>query len=107
MSHPLPGEAFTVDPDGLQALADELGTLAAALSGDVGLARSAAGCFSEGLGGHEGWNAGATATAWACLYDVMAARTRALAGTLTAAVTAYVAEDAWLASALASGGPPR
>jgi hypothetical protein len=107
MSHPLPGESFTVVPDGLQALADELATLAAALSEDVGQARSAARCFPEAFDGHEGWAAGATATAWACLYEVMAARTSALAGTLTAAVAAYVAEDSWLASSLGSGRPPR
>jgi hypothetical protein len=107
MSHPLPGEAFTVVPDGLQALADELATLAAALTEDVERARSAAACFPEALGGQEGWTAGATATSWAGLYEVMAARTRALAGTLTAAVAAYVAEDAWLARSVGSGRPPR
>ena len=107
MSHPLPGEAFTVVPDGLQALADELAALAAALTEDVERARSAAACFPEAFGGQEGWAAGATATAWACLYEVMAARTSALAGTLTAAVAAYLAEDAWLASSFGSGRPPR
>ena len=107
MSHPLPGESFTVVPDGVAALADELATLAAALTEDVERARSAAACFPEAFGGQEGWAAGATATAWACLYEVMAARTSALAGTLTAAVAAYVAEDAGLARSLGTGRRPR
>jgi hypothetical protein len=107
MSHSLPGESFTVVPDGLAALADELAGLATALSEDVERARSAAACFPETLGGQEGWAAGATATAWACLYELMVARTSTLAGTLTAAVAAYVAEDAWLASSLGSGRQPR
>lgn len=107
MSHPLPGESFTVVPDGVAALADELASLAAELTDDVERARSAAACFPEALGGQEGWAAGATATSWACLYEVMAARTSALAGTLTAAVAAYLAEDDWLAGSLGSGRRPR
>jgi len=107
VSHPLPGESFTVVPDGVAALADELASLAAELTDDVERARSAAACFPEALGGQEGWAAGATATSWACLYEVMAARTSALAGTLTAAVAAYLAEDDWLAGSLGSGRRPR
>jgi hypothetical protein len=107
MSHPLRDESFTVVPDGVEALADELATLAAELTEDVERARSAAACFPEAFGGQEGWTAGATATSWACLYEVMAARTSALAGTLTAAVAAYVAEDAWLAGSVGSGRRPR
>jgi hypothetical protein len=107
VSHPLPGESFTVVPDGVAALAAELAVLAAQLTEDVDRARSAAGSFPEALGGHEGWAAGATATAWACIYDVLAGRARALAGTLRAAVAAYLAEDAALAGSLGSGPRPR
>jgi hypothetical protein len=107
MSHPLPGESFTVVPDGVAALADELATLAAQLTEDIERTRSAATCFPEALGGIEGWTASTTATAWACLYEVMATRTRALAGTLTAAVAAYVAEDDRLAGSFGSARRPR
>jgi hypothetical protein len=107
MSHPLPGGAFTVVPDGLQALADELATLAAELAEDVERTRSAAASFPEALGGIEGWTAGATATSWVGLYELLASRTYELAATLTAAAAAYVAEDAWLAGSLGSGRRPR
>jgi hypothetical protein len=107
VSHPLPGESFTVVPAAVTALADELALLAAQLTEDVQWARSAAGSFPEALGGHEGWAAGATATSWAELYDVLASRTGALAGTLRAAVAAYVAEDAALAGSFRSGPWPR
>ena len=107
MSHPLSGESFTVVPDAVTALADELAILAALLTEDVHRARSAAGSFPQALGGQEGWAAGATATSWAGLYDVLASRTGALAGTLRAAVAAYVAEDAALAGSFGSGPRPR
>lgn len=107
MSHPLPGGSFTVVPDGLTALADELATLAAALTEDADRARSAAAALPEALGGPEGWSAGATATAWACLYDLLAGRTSALAGALRAAVAAYLAEDTALAGSFGSGRGPR
>jgi len=107
MSHPLPGGAFTVVPDGVAALADELATLAAELTEDVERTRSAAASFPEALGGIEGWTAGATATSWARLYELMASRTRALAATLAAAAAAYLAEDAAIASSLGSGRRPR
>jgi hypothetical protein len=107
MSHPLPGDSFTVVPDGVAALADELVTLAAELTEDVERTRSAAASFPEALGGIEGWTAGATATSWACLYELLASRTHELAATLTAAAAAYLAEDAWLAGSLGSGRRPR
>ena len=107
MSHPLPYGSFTVVPDGLTALADELAGLAAALTDDVERTRSAAASFPEAFGDLEGWSAGAAATAWACLYAVLASRTSALAGTLRAAVAAYLAEDAALAGTFGSGRPPR
>ena len=107
MSHPLPGGSFAVEPDCVTALADELATLAAELAADVEQMRSAAACFPDALEGHAGWAAGATATSWACLYEVMASRTSALAGTLTAAVAAYLAEDAAVAGSFGSGRQPR
>src|SRR3954447_23968148 len=107
MSHPLPGETFRVVPDALEALADELATLAAQLAEDVARARSAGSWLPAALDGPEGWTAGATATAWSSLYAVLADRTGALAATLTAAVAAYVAEDAWLAASVGSGRRPR
>ena len=106
MSHPLPG-AFTVEPDGVTALAHELATLAAELAGDVDRMRSAAASFPHALDGHAGWAAGATGTAWTSLCDLVADRTSALAGTLTAAVAAYVAEDAALADTVGAGRGPR
>ena len=107
MSHPLPGYAFTVVPDGVEALARELVALAAELTRDVERTRTAAASFPEALGGDEGWTAGATGTSWAALYEVLASRTRALAGRLTDAVAAYLAEDAAISGSLGSGRPPR
>jgi hypothetical protein len=97
MSHPLPDASFTVRPDEVDALAAELGVLAAELADDAGRVRSAAASFPAALDGHEGWAAGATATAWARLQDILAARAAALGDTLTAAAAAYRAEDASLA----------
>ncbi|HEV7187484.1 MAG TPA: hypothetical protein VGN28_06270 [Blastococcus sp.] len=107
MSQTHPGESFAVVPDALAALADELSTLAAELTGDVERIRSAAGWFPVALEGHEGWTAGAAATSWALLCDLVADRTRALGEVLTAAVTAYRAEDAALARSLGPGRTPR
>ena len=107
MSHPVPGASFTVVPDGVEALARELAGLAAELTEDVARVRWAAASFPAALGGHEGWAAGATATSWALLYEAVAERTGALAGTLTAAVAAYLAEDAALAGGCDTAGPPR
>ena len=106
MSHPLPDASFTVVPDGVEALATELRGLAAELTGAAEHARSAATGFPAALG-DEGWAAGATARSWAHLYELVAARTGVLAGTFSAAVAAYVAEDVWLASRTAPGRSPR
>jgi hypothetical protein len=97
MSHPLPDASFSVRPDEVAALAGELSALAAELADDAASIRSAAASFPAALGGDEGWAAGATATAWACLQEMLAGRTDALAGTLAAAADAYRAEDAALA----------
>jgi hypothetical protein len=97
MSHPLPEASFTVRPDEVEALAGELRALAAELVDDAGWTRSAAASFPVALGGDEGWTAGATATAWVRLQEILAARAVVLAETLSVAATAYRAEDAALA----------
>jgi len=102
MSHPLPDASFSVRPDEVAALAAELGALAAELADDADHLRSASASFPAALGGNEGWAAGATATAWARLQEVLADRTDVLAGTFAAAAAAYRAEDAAL-----GGRPPR
>lgn len=107
MSHPLPGAAFTVSPDGVTGLADELRALAAELAGNADRIRSAAASFPVALEGREGWAAGATATSWGRLCDLMASRTSTLAQVLTAAVAAYLAEDAALARSVGSSRGPR
>jgi hypothetical protein len=107
MSHSLAGASFAVSPDGLTALADELATLAAELAGDAERIRSAAATLPAALEGPEGWAAGATATSWALLCELISSRTGVLARVLTAAVTAYLAEDAALAGSLGPGRGPR
>ena len=106
MTHPLPG-VFTVVPDGVTALADELAALAAELAGDVERIRSAVASFPGALDGHAGWAAGATGAAWASLCQLVAGQTTALAGTLTGAVAAYLAEDVTLANSVGPGRGPR
>jgi hypothetical protein len=105
MSHPLPDASFSVRPEKVAALAGELRALAAELADDADGIRSGAASFAAALGGDEGWAAGAAATAWASLHEVLATRTDALAGTLAAAAAAYRAEDAALAGP--HGRPPR
>ena len=97
MSHPLPDASFAVRPETVEALATELRALAAELADEAEWTRSAAASFPVALGGGEGWTAGATATAWARLQDVLAARTGALGATLASAAAVYRAEDAALA----------
>jgi hypothetical protein len=104
MSHPLPTGSFTVRPDAVAALAAELRALAGELVEESARVRAAAASFPAALDGDEGWTAGATATAWARLQEVLAARVTALAGALVAAADAYRAEDAALAG---PGRPPR
>ena len=76
MSHPLPTGSFTVSPEAVEALATELRALAGELVDDAGWVRAAAASFPVALGGDEGWTAGGTATAWARLQEVLAARRR-------------------------------
>jgi hypothetical protein len=103
MSMPAPAAGFTLVPDGLEALADELVLLSVELAEDADAGRSAAVALSLALEGEAGWAAGAAATAWASLEELLAERTRAVADTLRAAVVAYRAEDIALASSVGLG----
>jgi hypothetical protein len=103
MSSPTPVEPLVLEPGAVTALAAELTVLAAELSDDAGTCRAAAGSFSAALEGHEGWTACAAVTAWAGLEDLLARETDALAGMLTAAVQASLAEDSALAARMAPG----
>lgn len=107
MSHPSPDASFTVRPDELDALAVELGALAAGLGDDADTALSAAASFARALDGRAGWAGGATATAWARLQEMLSTRTGALAGILGAAAAAYRADDTALAGALDAAEGPR
>lgn len=88
---------ITVHPDAVGGLAAELTALAAELHDEARLCRSTAVSLRSAMEGHEGWTAGAAGTAWAALVQVLADRGSAVAVTLTAAVSAYAAEDATLA----------
>ena len=103
MSSPGSAEPISVRPDVLEALAAELSVLAAELSEDADLCRSVAQSFMTALGGTEGWTAGACATAWASLADVLADGAQSLAGTLSAVVAAYADEDFGLSARIRSG----
>ena len=95
---------LTVRPDAVGGLVSELAALATELHDEARLCRSTAASLHSALDGHEGWTAGAAATAWAALVQVLADRSSAVAVTLTAAMTAYQAEDAALAGQI--GAPP-
>ena len=95
---------ISVQLDAVEALAAELGGLAAELDDEADLCRSAARSLSSALHGHEGWTAGATATAWGSLVTVVAARTSAVAATLTRATAAYRAADAALSEEIGARG---
>jgi hypothetical protein len=105
MSSPTPADTVLVRPDVVTALAGELVALAAELSDDADRCRATAGALATALDGDEGWTAGAAATAWAGLEELLAEQTAALAATLTAAVQAYLAEDARIAGEIGSGRP--
>lgn len=98
MTTPAPAGAFTLVPGALLALADELASLSTELDDDVHAARWAAATVAPALDGEAGRAAGAAATAWASLEEVLAGRTLALAGMLRGAVAAYLAEDVALAA---------
>jgi hypothetical protein len=107
MSHPLHETSFAVRPDEVEALATELAALAGELGDDAGRVRAAASWYPVALDGHEGWSAGATATAWAGLQELLAERAGDLGGTLSAAAAAYRAEDAALAGHPHRAAAPR
>jgi hypothetical protein len=104
-AEPLTGGPIAVEPAALEVLAAELEALAAELARDAEHALSVAATFPVALGGEEGRAAGAAATAWASLEEVLADRTRALAGTLVGAAAAYRAEDAALSGHMGRGRP--
>src|SRR5215212_4241672 len=79
---------------------DAVAALAVELDDDADLCRSLAGVLSAALDGHEGWTAGATATAWGSLATVVAARTALVAATLTGATAAYRAAEAALSEGI-------
>ena len=97
--------SIRVQLDVVAALAAELAGLAAELDDDARLCRSAAATLSTALGGDEGWAAGSTGGLWAALTGLIAARTRAMGGTLAAAVDAYRAADLALAHRIGAGRP--
>ena len=100
MSTPLPADALLLRPDAVLALAGELTALAAELHDDADSCRGAAGSVARALDGHDGWAAGAAATAWAGLGRVLAERTAALARTVAGAVQASLDHDARIAGGI-------
>jgi hypothetical protein len=105
MSSPSPADVVLVRPEAVTSLAGELTALAAELYDDVDHCRVAAGSLSTALDGDDGWTAGAAATAWSTLEDVLAERTVALAQTATAAVQTYLDQDARIAGDIRPGEP--
>jgi hypothetical protein len=96
---------ISVQLDAVDALAAELAALAGELGDEAELCRSTARSLFAALDGHEGWAAGAAATAWGSLTEVVAARTAAVAATLTAATTAYRAADAAMSEGIGQRRP--
>jgi hypothetical protein len=84
------------------ALAAELTALAAELEDDAALCSGTAEPMASALPGPAGWAAADVGTAWAGFVAVLAERTRAIAGTLAAAVDSYRATDQALAERLAA-----
>ncbi len=93
-----------VEPDDVRSLAADLGRLAAELEDEARLCRSTAGTLSDALGGVEGQQAGAVASAWAALVEALAGRVDDLAATLLSAMAGYEELDGTLAARL-SGAP--
>ena len=97
---------ISVSLDDLGALAAQLSALAGELQESARTCRSAAGGLQSALGGDEGWRAGAFATAWGSLVEVVAERAGAVAATLVSATDGYADVDAALARDL-TADPPR
>ena len=98
---------ITVHLDEVGALAAQLSALAAELQDSARGCRTSAARLREALGGDEGWRAGAVATAWGALVEVVAERAGAVAATLASATVAYAEADAALAGGLAGTSPRR
>jgi hypothetical protein len=97
--------SIDVHLDEVGVLAAELAALAAELDDDARMCRSTAARLAEALGGHEGWRAGALATAWGALAAVVADRAGAVAASLVAAAVADRDADAALAQGLVAVHP--
>ncbi|HEV7212896.1 MAG TPA: hypothetical protein VGN47_14395 [Blastococcus sp.] len=95
--------SISVQLDVVAALAAELAALASDLDEDSRLCHSSAATLATALGGDEGWTAGSAGGLWAALTGLVAARTRAIAGTLAAAVDAYRAADEAMAHRIGAG----
>ena len=102
---------ISIQLDTVEALAAELAALARRLTADAQLCTSTAASFLTALGGDDGWEAGAAATAWSGLAEVLAEGAGAVATTLHSAVVAYRAADTGLAGSIDPGlgrrGGPR
>jgi len=105
MTMPPPAGGFTLEPDGLEALAHELALLSGEVSEHAERSRSAAFALGRALDGIAGSSAGAAATGWAALEELLADRTRSVSQTLQAAVAAYLAEDLYLSATVGSRRP--
>jgi hypothetical protein len=94
---------ISIQLDGVEALAAELATLAAALDGESQLCTSTARSLYTSLGGSEGWWIGGAGHGWAGLLRILAERTDSVATTLSRAVEAYRAADTALAQRIGPG----
>ena len=101
-----PVQAVTVEPEALDALGAELTALAADLVEDADVSRIAAADLRLALAGPEGWSAGAAATAWGSLLDLLARQAGGLALRLSAAAAAYRAQDSATAARIGAGQTP-
>ncbi|MGY1820656.1 hypothetical protein [Geodermatophilus sp. SYSU D00079] len=86
--------------DAIDALAAELGVLAAELGEDARLCRSTAVSLGAAVPGDAGEQAGTAGSGWSALLDLVAQQTGVLAETLHAAVDSYRRTDAVLADRL-------
>jgi len=92
----------SIQLDHVETLAAELAALARSLSDDVALCTSSATRLRACLAGDEGWHAGAAATGWAGLLELLRSRAEAVASTLGAAAESYRAVDGALRERIAA-----